>query len=451
MKKLTNFLIIITLLLSFSHCVFASSFPSIKGKEEVKVGTLSFTKLHAVYTGGLYQLVESKNAKFSLYKYDDISKHIGSGQLISTQIATDKYGSAKLEEIKQGKYYLVEDIAADNSLIIPPEMVNSESNRLLFNVDGLGKISYPENSIFKQSTIIKNYPGPKIEKKKEFLNDGNIKYKIYVTFPVDIDKYNDMYIEDIASNIDIDFLSIRIDSQQLNRPFKLINNEYINDESIFTIKVDKTSSEYTKLAGKTIEITYNGVIKDKTVGKYQNKASFRYIDPFGEPNEISSKTTGDIYGKRFIKIDEKTSKPLEGAEFVIVNKNGEKLRRKDGENIWSKTGNISIVKFISDEDGIIYVDNLPLGTYYIQEVSPPKGYLLKNEPIPFEISNKSLLSPPFVIKNKQKEIPPGSDDETPKVLPQTGLKSIYLSSFVIVALMAIAISLSKRLKINEKN
>ncbi|MBY5024969.1 prealbumin-like fold domain-containing protein, partial [Streptococcus suis] len=59
------------------------------------------------------------------------------------------------------------------------------------------------------------------------------------------------------------------------------------------------------------------------------------------------------------------------------------------------------------------VGPLPYGSYYLQEIKAPKGYLLSQDTIPFEISLDSHVSDVIRIKNKP-ITPPGID------IPYTG-------------------------------
>ena len=38
-----------------------------------------------------------------------------------------------------------------------------------------------------------------------------------------------------------------------------------------------------------------------------------------------------------------------------------------------------IGEYISNQNGMVLVENLPEGTYIIQEIQPPEGYLLDGE------------------------------------------------------------------------
>ena len=62
------------------------------------------------------------------------------------------------------------------------------------------------------------------------------------------------------------------------------------------------------------------------------------------------------------KVDAGTGEPLAGAVFSVT--------RSDGSLIG---------EYISNQNGMVLVENLPEGTYIIQEIQPPEGYLLDGE------------------------------------------------------------------------
>ncbi|HEM3183222.1 TPA: hypothetical protein U0917_002420, partial [Streptococcus suis 89-5259] len=86
---------------------------------------------------------------------------------------------------------------------------------------------------------------------------------------------------------------------------------------------------------------------------------------------------------------------------------------------------------------------LPYGTYYLKEVKAPKGYLLSQDTIPFEISLDSHVSDVIRIKNKP-ITPPGID------IPYTGnaVVIVVLSLGIILFLLGYRLVAYKK---DEKN
>ena len=85
------------------------------------------------------------------------------------------------------------------------------------------------------------------------------------------------------------------------------------------------------------------------------------------------------------KVDEKTNKPLAGAVLVVKNAQGKEITR------WTSTINDHII------------ENIAPGTYTLEEVSAPVGYILNKTPITFKIdSNKVVYT--LTMKNTPKNI-----------------------------------------------
>lgn len=65
---------------------------------------------------------------------------------------------------------------------------------------------------------------------------------------------------------------------------------------------------------------------------------------------------------QIMKIDSVTNKPLVGAKFKLT-----------------KTEDKTVSEFITDETGVIHIQNLDEGIYTVEEISAPDGYVLQGE------------------------------------------------------------------------
>jgi len=88
--------------------------------------------------------------------------------------------------------------------------------------------------------------------------------------------------------------------------------------------------------------------------------------------------------------------PLAGTEF--------KIEKDDGTFI----GN-----FLTDENGIILVEDLPLGTYTVTEIKASEHFIFNTEPHTVTISNKDECIE-ITIKNNSEEPPPPEEPEEPE-------------------------------------
>ena len=83
-----------------------------------------------------------------------------------------------------------------------------------------------------------------------------------------------------------------------------------------------------------------------------------------EENQVVTVTIPDKVKPGLIirKIDAETGEPLAGAIFTVTHSDGKLV----GE-------------YLSDANGMVVIENLPEGTYIIEEIQPPEGYLLDGE------------------------------------------------------------------------
>ena len=75
-------------------------------------------------------------------------------------------------------------------------------------------------------------------------------------------------------------------------------------------------------------------------------------------------------GKLIIKKVDGLGNPIEGTEFILMNENSEEIE-----------------KGITNNDGIIEIENLLLGKYILKETKASVGYQVMDKEIPFEIKN----------------------------------------------------------------
>jgi len=121
---------------------------------------------------------------------------------------------------------------------------------------------------------------------------------------------------------------------------------------------------------------------------------------------INNKIPTETGGFKFLKISNDNAKtPLEGAQFKLTRKVGEKY-----ENVL-RDGKIYYVE--SDKNGEFSVDNLPYGVYYLWETKAPKNHIQLNSYIQFEVGMDSDQKVLVVTNNKK---PPIDIPETGDVM-----------------------------------
>ena len=95
-----------------------------------------------------------------------------------------------------------------------------------------------------------------------------------------------------------------------------------------------------------------------------------------------------VYGAlKIIKTDKDTRETIEGVEFKILNSNREEVGT-----------------YVTDQEGIIEVENLPYGTYYYKEMKTPENYYVDNEEYSFDIEKDEQVVVKK-IKNEREKLP----------------------------------------------
>ena len=164
---------------------------------------------------------------------------------------------------------------------------------------------------------------------------------------------------------------------------ELFNKKY---DSLTIVKLDTVTKE--PLADAVIKVS---TIQDKLIGEYKTDITGTIVVPNlkqgsykvqeikapkgyilddtvklvhlkqGEPQKVeiyNSKKTGI----QILKRDSKTSNPLQGAKFEVRKVNGELIG----------------ASYITDENGLITINDLEQGWYTVKETTAPKGYALNN-------------------------------------------------------------------------
>ncbi|CAI3413204.1 SpaH/EbpB family LPXTG-anchored major pilin [Enterococcus cecorum] len=207
--------------------------------------------------------------------------------------------------------------------------------------------------------------------------------------------------------------------------------------------------------GNVITITYKASINEYAVmGKANpNDAEVKYghneDKDFTKENKVEEDPELHTGGAKFVKQDSTTQEKLKGAEFVVKNSEGQYLLQEDGGTIWVKTEG-EATKFISKADGTFEVKGLAYGsanqaataaeassTYYLVEVTAPKGYAKLLKPIKFTVNTSSYEDTHTIEVNNSLV-----------TIPQTG--GIGSAIVIGLGLLAISFGLVTKLKTVEK-
>ena len=168
--------------------------------------------------------------------------------------------------------------------------------------------------------------------------------------------------------------------------FSYHNSFKIGVNDSFKIKVP--ASSITK--GTTLNITatatgntyYNAYEYQPTNSSMQNVVLLEKTPTSAKATTSVSILTTKIAIK---KVDETTNKPLAGAVLVVKNEQGKEITR------WTSTINDHVI------------ENIAPGTYTLEEVSAPEGYILNKTPITFKINTNRVVYT-LTMKNTPKNI-----------------------------------------------
>ena len=343
-------------------------------------------KLKVIKTDG--QTVKKlEGAEFTIYN-KDTDAEVG-------KVVTDKDGAATSADLPFGRYYFKETKA--------PEGYAALNTRFDFDVDqdaGLYEFTVNNNQITGQIRIIKKdkasgavlqgavfgvYKKSDDTKVAEVTTDAN---GIATTVDLPYGKY---YVKEITPPVGYEVNTNKF-NVNIDTPNKVYDVEVFNKLIKGKLKVIKTDGEtITRLQGAEftvfrklddVEVTKivtgtNGeaITGDLVFGEYyfkETKAPAGY-DATAEVFEFSVAEQGKLYEYnientlsratiRILKRDAETGKVLSKAVFKIYNADTD----TEVETITTNNKGIGISK------------PLPLGNYYVKEITAPNGYVLEN-------------------------------------------------------------------------
>ena len=230
-------------------------------------------------------------------------------------------------------------------------------------------------------------------------------------------------------------------SKENNKPIITIENNKIKGNLIINKLYGGSGYDYVSEEGACFDIYDNndnllyeettnnkGIIKieNMELGKYYfvEKESPKYYKLDNTKHYFEIKENGKIYD--FNLENERILGNLE----IIKKSNNLNLLKDATFGIYDNNDNL-IYKETTNNEGIIKIENIKAGSYYLKELKAPYGYIKNDEIIEFEILNNELLT--FEVINNKIEMPNTS-------------KSIninYLSGIIII-LINISIGLYEK-------
>lgn len=397
-------------------------------------------------------------AKFKLYygKADDVTKAKVIKDGDKDLILEVKDGKISLNNLIKGDYFLVElgvkdlvdDLLKDEGYekyLVSGNAQLDKHNKLSFSVDETGNINASKDFMH-----FVNYERPHSDKK--IVNETKDKDLSKVK------KNNYEIFEDIEFNVDVEIPKNVKDYSKLGFKDKLmledkITNdlEYLENSFVvksgdtvlekdkdYTIKFNETKNEFDfslitngkasdKLKGK-VTVSYKAQFKNVTTivanGNYKNHVDFVFNNSKFNNNKDryeKKETKFTTYGFKVKKVNdtifEMNAKGLQGAEFILMNVDGQYFEGfKDGEN--GKTATFTkdeakAHKFVTGEDGTFTVVGLKSGNYELKEIKAPEGYRLPTNPsTSIQIKDDSHLDGTLenIVNTKDNLVVTGKED-----------------------------------------
>lgn len=393
---------------------------SLYPKNNVEKLNLDFTKY--VLRNGETAETTLENIDFKLYFGNP-----GEGKVIQDVDGQDKVyttdveGKITLEDLIVGDYYLVEQAKEglvedgqsveeqEEKLIIGGEAHNDEYNTLTFSVDNDGEIitsdTFNKYINFEKpshdKTILNETKDLDLSetKRNSYTKDELIDFGISTVIPENSKDYSVLEITDelqlddtLSNHLAFDETTFEVKTKE---GVKLTEGEDYtltfdgtNKFKLSFIMGEKGTSENVQVTDEVV-LNYSArFLADAEVtpnGDYSNEARMSYNNTPNKNNEtrtIPDEEQFTTYGFTVKKVDDGVfssnllQQALEGAEFHLLNADGEVFTGfdKDNAEFVENAENPFVLK--SDANGVVRLDGLQSGTYTLREVKAPEGYRL---------------------------------------------------------------------------
>ena len=322
----------------------------------------------------VYELRGLEDVSFRLVATEDITTPEGTirytkGQVVSNDI-TDKDGLANTSEVYLGKYVL-EEVSTPNGYIISSQPVNLD----IVYTNQYEKVQYVDTQLENERQDVN------LSFKKEFKELENSRFKIEgqeAIFGIytrnSLKNYNDENVlgqdelvdiivmddnNNVASNVNLPEGTYYVKELYVSNPYEKSNEQY--DFSVEFINSEDRTLSLTVDDGVITNVAdvseFELIVFPDTVWNeldIENEFDRKDLEDLAEVFGVADKTYG-VYS------DEECTKPV----MTIDDKEA---------------------TFVTNEDGIINVPDMPTGTYYLKEIIAPYGYELSDEVIKVEIN-----------------------------------------------------------------
>lgn len=370
------------------------------------------------YDGKLGETYPLEGATFTLYAEQGdgmVSGEEGEGSIIQQDLVTGADGYTPVVEfLLPGNYYFMEDISPANYLL------KRDKYRFTITEDAYDQGILDPDLITKVKAA--NYMPPTITKDLLTSETADIgatnTWSLSGQLPKDIMDYTQLVIKDvldpaltysgglsfkIGDNMEIE---VPTSSYFVDTP-NAINNNTLTIKIIDPTYINTNMNPYTLYSMMNYKVTFNTQIdSDAIMGKaIENSAEILYNNSYVSGTITSGKKQVKTGGQQVMKLDN-LSKPLAGAKFYVKNSGGKYMAQDSNKKVtWvDKT---KATQFVSPASGLIKIEGLNYGTYYLEEFVAPKGYNLLVSDAQFIINDNSYTEAAImnVVNSKAPVIP----------------------------------------------
>ena len=308
-----------------------------------------------------YKSLSAKDIEFEIRDKD--------GNVIE-KLTTGEDGTAKSSNLVSGTYYVYET-STDPSLKLdtePKEVVIEEDNTVAEQVE---TVEFTNESLPTKLHIYKQ--GEMVSLSADKVSGVSSSDAVY--------SYNKAALSGVVFGIYAKNDIKNYNGTVIVKAGSCVGYAVTDNQGVATMDAQLASGEYyykeIKTAGKNyirdtkeypFTLTLNGQAVDMDINK--------------DTPMVNEQYKGSI---KVIKTDADTKKVLSGVEFSLYDQD---------EN--------EIADFVTDDNGEIFIDKLPIGRYYLQETKTQKGYYLDDEMQEIDLTT-SNLDQVLEIENEQRE------------------------------------------------
>lgn len=245
--------------------------------------------------------------------------------------------------------------------------IGEEGKRVLEAFKKISEIARSSQEEYHEPSIILEE-----QSKWQVSKDNNYQEKIYkINSNVNINSYH-ISIEDKMEGV---VLSDVYDNEK----------EVFNQKDLFKVKIpiEKLNQNYNLKYHILVSIENKSIVYGKST----------------IPNKQNYALTGNQIGNIDIYSNDQINKNETKLIIEKVDKENQNKIEKTIFNIWNEKGNLIKENISTNEEGLIQLDNLKPGKYYIQEVQPADGYIIDESM--YEVDIKYGEEKKIVVENEK--------------------------------------------------